>query len=127
MLRIRFRTPIMTLSPCVRIRLVLIMFIVVAGAASARGAATKLDEGLAQAKNFVPVFVRMEDQLLGRAGDYERFQAEQPPTARRLDLRQQVIQVLHEKADASYNRGAEDRRSFDQGRPDPSDQAVLDC
>ena len=102
MLRLRFRTPIMTLPPCVRV--VSIMFLLVAGAASARGAATKLDEGLGQAKNFVPVFVRMEDQLLGRAGDYESFCAGQPATVRRLELRQQVIQVLHEKADTSFAR-----------------------
>ena len=60
------------------VRFFSIMLLVMAGTASAENAAAKLDDGLAKAKDFVPVFVRMEDQLLGGGGDYERFCAEQP-------------------------------------------------
>ena len=90
----------MALPPC--IRFTLLAMLVLAGPASAGDAAAKLDKGLAEAKDFAPVFVRMEDQLLSVAGDYERFCARQPATVQRLELRRQVIQVLHEKADASH-------------------------
>ena len=64
---------------------------------------TKLDEGLADSEEVVAVFVRMEDQLFAKGGDYERFCAAQPATAKRLELRGQVLSTLKEKAGVSFD------------------------
>ena len=68
---------------------------------------TKLDNGIARANGMASVFVRMDDQLLGEAGDYERFCDAQPKTAQRLELREQVMTTLRQKADASYEQVSE--------------------
>ena len=64
---------------------------------------TKLDEGLTNPEEVVAVFVRMEDQLFAKGGDYERFCAAQPATAKRLVLRDQVLSTLKRKAEASFD------------------------
>lgn len=74
--------------------------------APARGAAAdKLDDGIAGGAQRQAVFVRMSDQLLGGAGDYERFCRENA-RARRRELRATVVRTLHEKADRSWARVA---------------------
>lgn len=64
----------------------------------------KLDDGLDHEPAFVPVFVRMNDQLFSKAGDYEQFCDDQPRDAKRLELRQHVILTLQKKSNASYKR-----------------------
>ncbi len=66
--------------------------------------ASKLDGALGEVQGFAPVFVRMDDQLFGRGGDYERFCAEQPRTAKRLELRGRVVKTLKGKASRSKRR-----------------------
>ena len=70
--------------------------------ASAQDQSDKLDIGLAQAKGYAPVFVRMEDQFFKRGGDYERFSSEQEKGVSRLELREEVVQTLKEKSDLSF-------------------------
>ena len=64
----------------------------------------KLDEGIEGAEDFVPIFVRAEDQLLPGLGAYERFCEEQPANARRRQLRDETIRTLQQKADRSFTR-----------------------
>lgn len=65
----------------------------------------KLDAGLPaagrQGTDMYPVFVRMKDQLLHGAGDYEAF-CRQHETAKRRQLRKQVIATLRKKSDKSW-------------------------
>ncbi len=68
---------------------------------AADGPGTRLDEELVSFEGAVPVFVRMEDQLFSKGGDYERFCAEQPASAKRLELRAQVTATLKEKSKQS--------------------------
>lgn len=63
---------------------------------------SRLDDGLANAKKDVAVFVRMEDQLFPRGGDYERFCSERSGNAKRLELREEVIATLKAKSHASF-------------------------
>ena len=51
------------------------------------------------------IFVRMNDQLIGRSGDFERFCQEHAADKRR-PLRKQVVQMLHDKADDSWKQVA---------------------
>ena len=51
----------------------------------------------------IPIFVRMEDQLFPRGGDYERYCKEQPEEVNRLELRGRVIKTLKGKAGRSQN------------------------
>ena len=83
---------------------ILVLGILLPSSASALDSTTKLDAGLAKAKDLVQVFVRMDDQLLSEAGDYERFCAAQPQTAGRLTIREQVMIELRQKADKSYGQ-----------------------
>ena len=62
----------------------------------------KLDNGIEDNNEFVPIFVRAEAQLLPGLGDYERFCQEQPATVSRRQLRKRVIQTLRQKADRSF-------------------------
>ena len=63
----------------------------------------KLDQGIGDEDGWVRVFVRMEDQLLPKGGDYERFCKEQAEDVNRLALRSRVVQTLREKSDRSRN------------------------
>src|SRR5262245_3142977 len=63
----------------------------------------KIDDGLASAAGFAPVFVRMEDQVLKGAGDYEVFcraHEKQP----RSQVRRQMIETLRSKCDRSWQQ-----------------------
>lgn len=73
---------------------------------------SKLDEALDEMQGFVPIFVRMDDQLFQRGGDYERFCAEQPRTTRRLELRERVVKALKDKAKRSQLRTSSGLRSL---------------
>lgn len=79
-----------------------LLLVISAPGATAQAPADKLDQGLSHADQFMPVFVRMEDQLFSQGGDYEQFCADQPATTKRLELRVQVTRTLREKADRSY-------------------------
>jgi subtilisin family serine protease len=72
-------------------------------AASDASVDAKIDAGLDDQERTYPVFVRMADQLLGGAGDFERFCA-QHRAARRRDLRTQVVQNLRDKAARSWEQ-----------------------
>ena len=65
-------------------------------------AADKLDVGLQRAPGRVAVFVRMGDQLFGAGGDYERFCAAQPEAAKRLEIRERVVDDLKRRSDRSF-------------------------
>jgi len=66
-------------------------------------ASKKLDDELQSKTDWIPVFVRMEDQLFPKGGDYERFCQEQSENASRLKLRAEVVQTLREKSARSQN------------------------
>ncbi len=63
----------------------------------------KLDDGLDNAAQKYAVFVRMENQLFRRGGDYESF-CETNAGKDRRKLRQQVLASLREKSDASWDK-----------------------
>ena len=65
---------------------------------------SKLDDQVDQGDQFVAVFVRMGDQMFAAGGDYERFCDQQPATTKRLELREQVIKTLREKADQAFKK-----------------------
>lgn len=65
--------------------------------------AAKLDTGLDDADKTYPVFVRMEDQLFKKGGDFEKFCADNK-TARRTQLRAQVLKTLRDKSDAAWQK-----------------------
>lgn len=71
------------------------------GQESANALGERLDDGLADADGFARVFVRMDDQLFAKGGDYARFCAAQAEETRRLELRETVIEELRGKAAAS--------------------------
>ena len=54
-----------------------------------------------------PIFVRMTDQLISRAGDYEKF-CQKHRHRKRAELRPFVIQTLRQKSDASWKKIAPD-------------------
>jgi subtilisin family serine protease len=66
-----------------------------------QAAQSKLDAGLDQADRSYPVFVRMAEQLIPGAGDYERF-CEQHRLAKRTELRRTVLATLHRNSDDSW-------------------------
>ena len=63
--------------------------------------ADKLDTGIDDDDAFRPVFIRMSDQLLKQAGDYEAF-GKQHANEKRAALRAEVLQTLRTKADNSW-------------------------
>ena len=63
----------------------------------------KLDTGIAGKDKFVAIFVRAKDQLLPSGGHYQRFCKEQSVTATRRTLRKEIIQILKQKADISFD------------------------
>lgn len=65
----------------------------------------KLDTDLREFDGQLAVFVRMEDQRFGGAGDYERFCAEHPTTPR-SKLRADVVADLKQRAASSWERVA---------------------
>ncbi len=67
------------------------------------GAARKLDRGLEKFSGRVEVFVRMKEQLLPGAGDYEAF-TKKHAGARRRELRASVLEDLHRFSDRSFAR-----------------------
>ena len=64
-------------------------------------AAEKLDVGLAEADGYQPVFVRMENQLFKKAGDFEAFCQENESTPRST-LRKTVLNSLQQNADQDW-------------------------
>jgi len=68
--------------------------------------AEKIDAGLGDMRQTYPVFIRMADQLFNGSGDYERF-CKENAGAKRTELRQEVVETLHAKADASWSQAAE--------------------
>ncbi len=67
---------------------------------------SKIDAGLDQPDRTYPVFVRMTDQLIRGAGDYERF-CEENRQARRTELRRGVLATLHRNSDGSWQAARE--------------------
>ncbi len=64
--------------------------------------ADKIDEAIDLKKeSFFPVFVRMSDQLVGRAGEYEKLCRERSVKSRAQN-RKEVHSLLREKADKSW-------------------------
>jgi Subtilase family len=64
---------------------------------------SKIDEGLLDAEGSVPVFVRMTDQLIRKAGDFEKFcQAHQKQ--KRSEVRPFVLKTLRQKSEASWKK-----------------------
>ena len=64
--------------------------------------ADKVDEAIDLKKeSFFPVFVRMSDQLVGRAGEYENLCRERSVKSRAQN-RKEVLSLLRDKADKSW-------------------------
>jgi subtilisin family serine protease len=66
-------------------------------------AGDKVDKGLDQAEKTYPVFVRMEDQLFRKGGDYEKF-CKDHQNDRRSAVRKLVLQTLRDKSDRSWEK-----------------------
>jgi subtilisin family serine protease len=73
--------------------------------ASATDEESRIDTGLDDAEKSYPVFIRMTDQLLRGAGDYEKFCTAHQKD-RRSQLRQFVLKTLRERSDASWQKVA---------------------
>jgi len=65
--------------------------------------ADKLDQGLDNADQTYPVFVRMQDQLFYKGGDYEKF-CKDHQNDKRSALRKLVLQTLRDKSDRSWDQ-----------------------
>lgn len=76
-------------------------FAFVLSSAAAHAADDKFDSDLKDADEVYPVFVRMEDQIIRKAGDYEKF-CKDHQADRRRDLRTWVLKTLKEKSEASW-------------------------
>jgi subtilisin family serine protease len=91
------------------VRLVVTLAVVLILGRGASGAdprvSGKVDDGLDAGSRDYPVFVRMADQLIGAAGEHERFCSEHAGDKRR-ELRAKVVQTLHDKADRSWEQVA---------------------
>lgn len=74
-----------------------------ATASSAEANDAKFDADLKDADRSYPVFVRMSDQLIGKAGDYEKFCAENQ-NKKRGELRPFVLKALRDKSEASWKK-----------------------
>jgi hypothetical protein len=61
----------------------------------------KVDDGIEKDGVKYAVFVRMEDQLFRRGGDYEKF-CEKYEATPRSELRARVTKILRQKSDASW-------------------------
>lgn len=68
---------------------------------------SKLDADLEDADRLYPVFVRMTDQLIGKAGDYEKFCANNGKK-KRSELRSFVLKTLRDKSETSWKKIAAD-------------------
>lgn len=86
-------------------RWLLLIALIAVGTPASGAVADKIDDGIGGEASFA-VFVRMADQLIVGGGDYERFCRENA-RARRRELRTRVVRTLHEKADRSWDRVAE--------------------
>lgn len=76
-------------------------FIIIFLTTVATAAADKLDSGIDNDDRFRPVFIRMTDQLIRGAGEYEAF-CKKHHGDKRSVLRKQVRKTLRDKADASW-------------------------
>ena len=99
------RPPLSRRKPSFRALLRAFFLLNFAAHAGAQTAAEKLDDGLDDAKQYHPIFVRMNDQLIGRSGDFERF-CQEHAADKRCALRKQVLETLHDKADESWKQVA---------------------
>jgi subtilisin family serine protease len=63
--------------------------------------AQRLDVGIEDDDRFRPVFIRMTDQLIRQAGDYEKF-SEKHSNRKRKELREEVLNSLRSKSKASW-------------------------
>lgn len=70
---------------------------------AANAPSDKLDVGLADSTGKRPVFVRMEDQIFKKAGDFEKFCTEHELTPRR-DNRKYMLDHLHLNAESSWSK-----------------------
>lgn len=87
----------------IRIGIIFMALLLLATPTLATAIEGKLDEGLANTKTTAAVFVRMDDQLFQKAGDYEQFCIKQTDSANRLELRMQVVRTLKSKSEKSHN------------------------
>lgn len=84
--------------------------------AMGQGVDSKLDDGLDQGQAFADVFVRMEDQLFRKGGDYEKFCDEQPRETKRLELRGRIVKALKQKSGQAHTQIEDElERLSDQG------------
>lgn len=74
-------------------------------AARATADESRIDAGLDDADKSYPVFVRMADQLITGAGEYEKFCVAHQ-RQKRSQLRQLVLKTLREKSDSSWQKVA---------------------
>ena len=66
--------------------------------------ADKIDEAIdLKNQSFVPVFVRMSDQVVGRAGEYEKLCRERSGKPRAQN-RMEVLSLLRGKGDKSWEK-----------------------
>jgi subtilisin family serine protease len=63
----------------------------------------KIDSGLADVEGHVPIFVRMDDQLFKKGGDYDEF-CKQNEDKKRSALRKETLATLKSKADSSWEK-----------------------
>lgn len=63
----------------------------------------RIDTGLADVTGHVPVFVRMEDQVFNKGGDFEAF-CKANEDKKRSALRKEMLTSLKSKADASWEK-----------------------
>ena len=65
-------------------------------------AAEKLDVGLLQESGRVAVFVCLRDQIFDARGGFERFCSEHSEKAKRLEIRERVVEDLKLRSKRSY-------------------------
>lgn len=77
---------------------------------------SKLDDGLeiASTRRF-PIFVRFEDQLFRKGGDYEQF-TKSHNHKKRSELRAMVLKTLKEKSDRSWKQVSDDVLELEKSR-----------
>ena len=77
---------------------------VASGICAPLAGAEKIDEAIDLKKqSFVPVFVRMSDQVVGRAGEYEKLYRERSGKPRSQN-RKEVLSLLRGKGDMSWEK-----------------------
>jgi hypothetical protein len=85
----------------------LMVLLLSAGSAPSAEQQPKIDPALLGRIPHFPIFVRMTDQLIGQAGEYEKF-CDDHRRQKRKELRALVIKTLRQKSDTSWKQIAND-------------------